>query len=121
MLPLEREIELVDQVNIKNAQFKPEDVQIFWPFLFFGTCLIINALPFVFFYFDDKKNVHKQGDDNEKKKDDAKKIEDSPSITKQYLAVSIVACMFGVSFSVGSLICKFNCGSICRLIGIFSI
>lgn len=105
MLPLEPEIDetISDQVIIERQSYKPDDVKVFWAYLPFGVALILVGVPFIFFYFNDVRDKNA-----EKTKEDSKTAESEQkfSTSRQYMAVSIVSCMFGISFSVGSLLCK---------------
>lgn len=98
--------------------YKPEDVQITWPFLAFGGPSVVLGLCFVYYYFNNpypSPSQHHENSDGTKSRksiesSDLKDITRRPSHHsrwKIYLAVFWVGAMAHLAFALANMICKY--------------
>ncbi|XP_074602820.1 sodium-dependent glucose transporter 1A-like [Brevipalpus obovatus] len=105
-----------DYEAYKNL-YKPEDVQIMWPFIIFGTPSIIFGIFFLYYYFncpyseaqqEERRNNEKncKSIENGDSKADPTKSSGHPK-WKIFLAVALVGAMAHLAFAMGQIVCSY--------------
>lgn len=108
---------MMDDYEAYKSLYKPEDVQIMWPFIIFGTPSIVFGICFLYYYFnspyseaqkEERKEVDKNCKSNENGDSVTSPVKPSNhSKWKIYLAVGLVGALAHLAFAMGQIICKF--------------
>lgn len=106
VLPLARREEADEGALIVEKKFFPEDVKVFWPFLFVGLSLVLGGIPFLFYYFADRSKAKSDANHNTDLKIEVQEAGKVSSTLRQYIVIAILAVMFHCGFGVAFMLCK---------------